>query len=201
MNNLFFKTLFVIAIFVLTLTGCNRRELEQRTQEELDRLIARGANVSLNCEMSANFELGGCGVRVRGGAVSKPPNTKIDIRVIQIRLQGTGATIDVSNGVATLSLEAAGSVVGAAVFPYSKIGDEVLFNNPDQVNDWINSFTTIEIDGFDLTLGNVMVGIPESAAGLVSVSQFVFGLPAGQPQRFSIGGGNGGGITVTPESL
>lgn len=124
------------------------------------------------------MDISNCGLRIRRGAFIKPPDIKVDIRAVQISLQANSANITVANGQATLSLQSAGSDVGSAAFAYSKIGDEIVFDQPDQVNAWINSFS-VEIDGFDLILGNVTIVVPAEIVSEINIRESVYGVGIG----------------------
>ncbi len=201
MNHRFTKTFFIALISTLALAGCERPELQQELKDQLERFKDRGINGQFTLPLNANYGAGGdWSFRLRTGpAFTKPPVLQIDIRDIQIRLQGDGANIGVANGLATLSLESGDSVVGTGVFAYSKVGDDIVFDQPQQVNDWINSFT-VDINGFDLTLNSIAIAVPESMMGRISSSQTVLGRQIGS-QSFAVhnSGGNGG-FNVTPEA-
>lgn len=195
MNNRSKKLFFLSTILTLALTGCKDTELDNRAREALERALNRGARVELNIPLNSDFGVGGdASVRLRGGPFIKPPEIKIDIRDIQLSLQTNGANVSVTNGNATLTLESGGNVVGRAVFAYSKAGNEIVFNQPNQVNDWINSFT-VEIDGFDLTLNSVAIILP-SVQGEIVVSQAVLGREILR-QSFSVSSNGSGGIVVS----
>lgn len=104
-----------------------------------------------------------------------------------------------NNGLATLSLENGDNVVGTELFTYSKVGDDIVFDQPDLVNNWINSFT-VDINGFDLTLGSMAVSIPESAMGRISSTQTVVGTQIGSQSFAVYNSGGNGGFSQTPDS-
>jgi hypothetical protein len=190
------KTLSVATISVLVLAACEKPEVNERVREAIERAQRVGATVVLNCELTAGLEPANCGFRLRRGVGLKTPDMKVNVSDVQIRLQANGANINVTNGQATLSLESSGSIVGTANFAYSKVGDEILFNQPEQVNDWINSFTTVEIDSFDLRLDNVGISIPDGATGTIAITESVFSIPLGQ-QRFMVS--RSGGVVFSSE--
>jgi hypothetical protein len=195
MNNRLKSFLFLSTMLAFFVTGCRDGELQTRTQEALDRALNRGAHVVVTVPLNSNFGAGGdATVRVRGGPFIKPPDIKINIRDIQLSLQVIGGNASVTNGNATLALESGGNVAGSAVFAYSKVGDEIVFNQPDQVSAWINSFS-VEIDGFDLTLNSIAITLP-IVQGEIVVSQSVLGSEI-KRQSFNVSNNGSGGILVS----
>lgn len=195
MNNQFKKFFFLSTMLTLALTGCKDTELDDRAKEALERALNRGARVELNIPLNSDFGVGGdASIRLRGGPFIKPPEIRIDIRDIQLSLQTNGANVSVTNGNAALTLESGGNVAGRAVFAYSKAGNEIVFNQPDQVNDWINSFS-VEIDGFDLTLDSVAITLP-TVQGEIVVAQSVLGKEIVR-QSFNLNSNGSGGIEVS----
>jgi hypothetical protein len=169
------KVLLIASVTSLSLVGCQRRE---QLDDALERLKNTGGRIELGCSMDAMNDISNCGLRIRRGAFVKPPDIKVDIRAVQISLQSNIANVSVANGLATLSLQSAGSDVGNAAFAYSKIGDDIVFDQPDQVNAWINSFN-VEIDGFDLTLDNVTIVVPAEIVSEITVRESVYGVGVG----------------------
>jgi hypothetical protein len=192
--NQFIKLLLIASVTSLALVGCQRRE---QLDDALERLRNTPARAELNCSMDAMFEISNCGLRIRRGAFIKPPDIKVDIRTIQISLQAISANVTVANGQATLSLQSAGSDVGSAAFAYTKIGDDIVFDQPDQVNAWINSFN-VDIDGFDLTLDNVAIVVPAETVSEITVRESVYGVGIGT-HNFRVIRNGRGGINPMPE--
>lgn len=188
------KVLLIASVTSLALVGCQRRE---QLDDALERLRNTPARAELNCSMDAMFEISNCGLRIRRGAFIKPPDIKVDIRTIQISLQAISANVAVTNGQATLSLQSAGSDVGSAAFAYTKIENDMVFDQPDQVNAWINSFN-VAIDGFDLTLDNVAIVMPAETVSEITVRESVYGVGIGT-HNFRVIRNGRGGINPMPE--
>ena len=188
------KVLLIASVTSLALVGCQRRE---QLDDALERLRNTPARAELNCSMDAMFEISNCGLRIRRGAFIKPPDIKVDIRTIQISLQAISANVTVTNGQATLSLQSAGSDVGSAAFAYTKIENDMVFDQPDQVNAWINSFN-VAIDGFDLTLDNVAIVMPAETVSEITVRESVYGVGIGT-HNFRVIRNGRGGINPMPE--
>ena len=200
MNHRFKKTLFIALVSTLALAGCDKPGLQQQARDAIERALAAGIRGQVSCgfdEMSGGL-ISNCGLSVRRGAFIKPPDIKIDIRDIQISLQASGASVSVTSGQATLNLESNGSRVGTAAFAYSKVGDDILFDQPEQVNDWINSFN-VEIDAFDLTLSSIAIVVPEATVGTIVVTQSILTREIAR-QGFNFSGGGGGRIEITTQA-